>query len=507
MLRSFRWPAMAVALAGGVMIGRWTELSPVQGQPVTPVVIPAELTSYREVVRRVLPAVVSIESKSKPKKTDLQSQPRQRGQQRDLPPGVPEEFRRFFEGMQDRDGLQVPPDGNLGFGSGFIVDPQGVILTNNHVVEGADQVEITLTDGRKFTSENIKGDQRTDIAIIRIKADGPLPFLPFGDSNAMEIGDRVLAVGAPFGLAGSVTHGIISAKGRDIGLSRRQADDLLQTDAPINPGNSGGPLVNLAGQVIGVNSAIKSRSGAWAGIGMAVSGNQARFVMQQLTTNGVVKRGYLGIEGARELAPAAAERYGLKNGHGVLISRVFPNTPASKSGLKPEDAIVGIAGKPVRDLRELQRVVANLPLNKPVDLDVVRDGQPKTLKLTIEEEPSDYGRSRTGQGIRVPRDAGTVSVQRAGLLLTDLTEERADSLGLSQKGGAVILGVEGGSTAAEAGLVRGQIIVKVDRQPVTTAEGAKDALEKSDPEKGALVHAYSPQGGGMEIVVVKVPRS
>jgi len=485
------------------MIGRWTELSPVQGQPVPPpVVIPAELTSYRDVVRRVLPAVVSIESKAKPKKVDVQS--RQRTPQRDLPPGVPDDFRRFFEGMQDRDGFQVPPDGNLGFGSGFIVDPQGVILTNFHVVEGADQVEVTLNDGRKFTSDNIKSDQRTDIAIVRIKADGPLPFLPFGDSNTMEIGDRVLAVGAPFGLSGSVTHGIISAKGRDLKLNRY--DDFLQTDAPINPGNSGGPLVDLAGRVVGINSVIKSRSGGFQGVGMAISSNLASSVMRQLQTNGVVKRGYLGIEGARELSPAAAERYGLKNAHGVLIARVFPNSPASKSGLKPEDAIVGIGGKPVRDLRELQRVVASLPLNKPVDLDVVRDGQPKTLKLTIEEEPADYGRGQPGRGIRVPRDAGTVSVLRAGLLLTDLTEERADSLGLSQKGGAVILGVEGGSAAAEAGLGRGQVIVKVDRQPVTTAEGAKEALEKSDPEKGALVHVFSQQGG-TEIVVVKVPRS
>jgi serine protease Do len=506
MLRSFRWPILAVTLAGGVAIGRWIEPSPAQGQPAPAVVIPAEMTSYRDVVRRVLPAVVSIDAKVKPKKVEVQSRQRPRGQQRELPPGIPDEFRRFFEGMQDRDGFQMPPDGNLGSGSGFIVDPQGVIVTNNHVVDGADQVEVTLTDGRKFTSDNIKTDPRTDIAIVRIKADGPLPFLPFGDSNAMEIGDRVLAVGAPFGLAGSVTHGIISAKGRDIGLNRRQADDLIQTDAPINPGNSGGPLVNLAGQVIGVNSAIKSRSGAWAGIGMAVAGNQARSVMQQLMTNGVVKRGYLGIEGARELSPAAAERYGLKNGHGVLIARVFPNSPASKSGLKPEDAIVGIGSTPVRDLRDLQRVVAGLPLNKPVELEIVRDGQPKTLKLTIEEEPADYGKGQTGRDIRVPREAGSVSVERAGLTLTDLTEDRAEAMGLVQKGGAVILGVESGSPAAEAGLVRGAVIVKVDRQAVTNADGAKQALEKSNPDKGALVHVYSPQGG-TEIVVVKVPRS
>jgi len=463
------------------------------------------MTSYREVVRRVLPAVVSIESRVKPKKVEPQAQRPRRPQPRDLPPGVPEEFRRFFEGMQDRDDGQMPPETNLGFGSGFIVDASGLIVTNNHVIDGADQVEVTLTDGRKFTSEDIKGDSRTDVAVVRIKASGPLPYLAFGDSTAMEIGDRVLAVGAPFGLSGSVTHGIISAKGRDIGLNRRQADDLIQTDAPINPGNSGGPLVNLAGQVIGINSAIKSRSGAWAGIGLAIAGNQAQFVSRQLATNGAVKRGYLGIEGVRDLSPEAAARYGLKDNHAVLIARVIPNTPASKSGLKPEDAIVRVDGTEVRDLRELQRVVAGLPINKPVELEVIREGQPKSLRLTIEEEPTDYGKAQN-RPARVPRDASTVPVPRAGLELTDLTPDRAEALGVTQSGGAVIVRTEAGSPATDAGLARGQVIVKVDRQPVTSADAAKTALERSDPEKGALVQVLSPQGG-MEVVVVKVAKN
>jgi serine protease Do len=506
MIRSLRWPVLAATLVGGVAIGRWIDVAPLQGQQVVPAVIPSEITSYRDVVRRVLPAVVSVEAKAKPRRVEPQARPQPRRPLRDVPPGVPEEFRRFFESLPDRDEFQMPPDGNLGFGSGFIVDPQGVILTNNHVVDGADQVEVTLSDGRKFVSDSIKGDARTDLAVVKIKADGPLPFLSFGDSTSMEIGDRVLAVGAPYGLSGSVTHGIISAKGRDIGLSRRQADDLIQTDAAINPGNSGGPLVNLAGQVIGINSAIKSRSGAWAGIGLAISSNQAVSVWRQLATAGVVKRGYLGIEGVRDLSPAAAERYGLKSGQGVLIARVFPNTPAAKAGLKPEDAVVSVGGQPVRDLRELQRVIGNLPINKPVELRVVRDGRPQSLSLTIEEEPTDYAQRTSVRGPRVARDAGTVAVPRAGLDLTDLAEDRATELGLNQAGGAVVMRVEPGGPAAEAGIGRGQVILKVDRQPVTTAEAAREALEKSDPEKGALVHVYSPQSG-TEVVVVKVPRS
>src|SRR5262245_37370465 len=236
---SFLLACVVVAGVAGALF-----LNPLlQGQATAPPVAPKELTSYRDIVKHVLPAVVSIEAKAKPV-----GSPQQPAARRPLPfndSRIPEEFRRFFEDMprQPFDSMDEFP--RLGFGSGFIVDPKGVILTNYHVVDGADQVEVELKDGRKFVSRDIKADAKTDLAIVRVTAKDPLPSLQLGDSDAMEIGDRVLAVGAPFGLTGSVTHGIISAKGRNLKLN--MYEDFLQTDAPINPGNSGGPLINLEG--------------------------------------------------------------------------------------------------------------------------------------------------------------------------------------------------------------------------------------------------------------------
>jgi len=289
---------LTCVLLGGVaggLVGR--PLLQGQAPPAPPAlpVIPKELSSYRDIVKKVLPAVVSIESRTKVART---RQPRraQPFDDQQLPP----ELRRFFEGMprvQPRDQEDDEDDsgpGRVGFGSGFIVDPKGVILTNFHVVDGADQVEVQLLDGRKFVSKDIKTDPKSDLAIVRIQPKGTLPFLELGDSDAMEIGDRVLAVGAPFGLTGTVTHGIISAKGRSLRMNLYE--DFLQTDAPINPGNSGGPLVNLEGQVIAINSAIKSRSGGFQGVGMAIASNLAKNIMGQLLKDGVVRRGYLGVQ-------------------------------------------------------------------------------------------------------------------------------------------------------------------------------------------------------------------
>ena len=255
--------------------------------------IPKEMTSFRDVVRRVLPAVVSIKAIPNPKPAPGPNQPRRRPQIDEQ--GIPEEFRRFLEEFQDNpfdNGNAIP---SQSFGSGFIVDPKGVILTNHHVVSGADKVEITLQDKRKFTSQDIHSDPRTDLAIIRITAEAALPYLEFGDSSQMEQGDRVLAVGAPFGLAGSVTAGIISAKSRSLSNGPGDPDDFLQTDAAINPGNSGGPLISLDGKVVGITSAIKSRTGGFQGVGLAISSNLAKRISEKLLKDGTVHRGYLGV--------------------------------------------------------------------------------------------------------------------------------------------------------------------------------------------------------------------
>jgi len=346
---------LALGSAGGYLVE--SAVRPVHAEQKVVPVVPQELTSYRTIVKGVVPAVVSIESKVK--------------------------ARRSLRFRADRDGTV-----ELGLGSGVIVDPKGVILTNYHVVDGADFVEVHLPDGRKFTSQDMAGDKKTDLAIVRIQADKPLPYLTLGDSSQMEVGDRVLAVGAPFGLTGSVTHGIISAKSRAMHLNAYE--DFLQTDAAINPGNSGGPLISLDGKVIGINSAIKSRSGGFQGVGMAISSNLAKDIMTQLMKEGVVHRGYLGV-GVSDVDREVAEKLHVQENAGVLITRVFPKSPAAKGGLKPGDVVTTIAGKPIREGAELQKLILSLPLNKPVEVAYLRDGEAKTAKVTVEEQPEDYG--------------------------------------------------------------------------------------------------------------------
>jgi serine protease Do len=487
---------MVLCLAGGVAAGRWVGQSEAQGQLPAGAAAPRELTSYRDVVKQVLPAVVSIEAKAKIRKTDG-AQARRARPRLDMPDNVPDEFRRFFEDFQRRQDEMPIPEPAVGFGSGFLVDAKGVILTNHHVVNGADEVEVTLTDGRKFTSSDIKTDRNSDLAIVRIKADSPLPYLHFGDSSQMEIGDRVLAVGAPFGLTGSVTSGIISAKGRDLGLNR--FDDFLQTDAAINPGNSGGPLVNMAGQVIGINSAIKSRTGGFQGVGLAIASNMARTVMQQLQKDGVVKRGYLGIEMAQDVSAEVAGRLGMKPGQGVVVARVVENSPAAKAGLKADDVITALNGEALHDNRSLIRTVGNLPIGQAVSVEVLRDGKPQKLSLTLEPTPEGYGvRKLPQRGARV--EGETVTVEKFGLTLADLSADRADAYGV--KGGALVTRVDPDGPAAEAGVARGLVIAKVDKKDVSSAEVAKAALEKADANKGALVHLRS-LDGATAIVVIK----
>jgi serine protease Do len=356
--------SLAAALLVGVVLGLFAANTFLQGRAEPAPVIPKELTSYRDIVKKVLPAVVSVEAKGKARKP------------RKPTPGQPPQ----------RDNDELPA---IGYGSGFLIDPKGVVLTDYHVVEDADAVEVQLRDGRKIISRDIKVDPKSDIALVRIETKGPLPYLEFGDSGDMEIGDRVLAIGAPFGLPGSVTAGIVSAKERSLNVN--MYEDFLQTDAAINPGNSGGPLINLEGKVIGVNAAIKSRSGGFQGVGLAITSNLAKNVAEQLQKNGYVRRGYLGINIKDVDTPEMARKLGLAEPAGALISNVYEDAPAAKAGCVRGDVIVNLGGKAIKDGRELQSIVAGLPLNKPVEVTVVRDGKKKMLQITIEEQPREFG--------------------------------------------------------------------------------------------------------------------
>jgi serine protease Do len=363
---------------------------------------------------------------------------------------------------------------------------------------------VHLQDGRTFTSKNIRSDRRTDLAVIILDANNErFPTLEFGDSDAMEIGDRVLAVGAPFGLAGSVTSGIVSAKGRN-GLHMNMYEDFLQTDAAINPGNSGGPLVNLEGKVVGINAAIKSKSGGFQGVGLAVASNLAKNVIHSLRTDGTVKRGYLGIQ-VRELAPIVAARLGIAKDTGVVVADVYDNTPAAKGGLKPGDIITHIADKTVKDGTVVQRIVSALPINHVAEFDVQRDGKALKLSVAIEEQPATFGVNAGAPAPRATTAApNSVALDALGIDVADLTDALADDLGY-RKGtqGVVITRVHEGGLASASDLRRGMIIAKIDDHRVTNAASAQQALQSANLGGGVLLQVATPQGGVNYVLLKK----
>jgi serine protease Do len=469
---------MAICLLTAV-VGAYYGHSLLQGQGPGTAALPRELTSYRDVVKRVLPAVVSIEAVNE--RGAGAKAVRRRPEDMQLP--NPPRFDALGPGGND-------DPNRVGFGSGFFIDPKGVLVTNNHVVEGAETVIVRLKDGRTFRSNKIYRDPKTDLAVVRLDVkDTVFPVLTFGDSESMEIGDRVLAVGAPFGLTGTVTHGIISSVGRSMRLN--MYEDFLQTDAAINPGNSGGPLVNLEGKVIGVNSAIKSRSGGFQGIGLAISSNLTKRIVEALLKDGVVRRGYLGI-GIRDLDADRAGVLGLKENTGVEVTWLYGDAPGEKAGLKVGDVIRTLGDKPVRDGRDLQMVTTSLPLGKPVEMEIVRDRKVLRLSVTIEEQPQTFGASRPGT---IDTDRGAIAVETCGLAINELTPDLITALGFSDTArGGLIVRMKRTGLAATAGLQPGMLIVSVDGKKVSNARTAAEALKAGSVERGIVVEAQSPQG-------------
>jgi serine protease Do len=453
-----------------------------------------DLPSYRDVVKRVLPAVVSVEAKSSVKAT-AGKRPQFAPSPFENMPGLPDELRKHFEQFRQQP-MPEPPHGHA-FGSGFVVDPSGVILTNEHVVRGAEEVEIKLQDGRKFTSRDIKHDGKTDLAVVRVDTKEPLPSLKLGDSDQMEVGDRVLAIGAPLGLTGSVTSGIVSAKGRDIHMN--MYEDFIQTDAAINPGNSGGPLVNLAGEVVGINSAIKSGTGGFQGIGLAISSNLVKAVKDQLLNGGTVHRGFLGVQ-AGPLEPEVAARLGVTGKSGVVIAKVTAGSPAARCGLQDGDVLTEIAGQLVKDPRHLQQIVAGLPIGKKTDLAVFRDGARMVLSLTIEEQPESFG---TASESSAP---GHTALGKLGMSVSNLTAEKAKELGFADATeGVVVTDVEPDGVAGSAGLRSGVVILKADGNRVKSVAELQKALDAGSLEKGLMLQVKAPQGG--TYVLLKVASS
>ena len=465
MNRSNRWPLAVICLVLG-LFGGLVASQRLIGQPAAaPVnaapVLPRDWMSFSPVVKRVLPAVVCLEGKGKVARAQLD-------------------------------------DPDPGFGSGFIVDPSGIIVTNNHVVRDTTVVEVTLQDGRKFTTKDIKRDPKADLAVIKIESKEPLPFLEFGDSAAMEVGDQVLAVGAPFGLMGSVTSGIVSGKSRN-NLNLNLYEDFIQTDAAVNPGNSGGPLVNMEGKVVGLTAAIKTRSGGFQGVGLAVSSKLAKAVTDQLVKNGFVRRPYIGVS-VVDLDEATAGKLKIKPGSGVVVSEVTKPSPGSKANLGVGDVITSVNGQPVTTVRELQKAVLGLPIGQVADILVVRKGQLFLTKVTAEEQPDNLGAlAIPGAGPAGP----TINFDAVGLAVTDLTQEMATKMGLPKMAkGVVVSNVAASGLAAQSGVARGMLILQVDKTPVATAAAFRQAVEQASREKGAVLHVLR-QNGDVDYVILR----
>ena len=386
--------------------------------------------------------------------------------------GGDDPFEQFFGRGRQR------PQVRQGAGSGFVIDPRGYILTNNHVVEGAFNIRVRFDDGRALEAEVLGTDPLTDIALIKLKAPPPnLPFVKLGDSDAIRVGDWVVAIGNPFGLASSVSAGILSAKAREIGAT--QYDDFLQTDAAINPGNSGGPLFNLRGEVIGINTAIVSGG---AGIGFAVPSNLAKALIPQLEKNGKVTRGYIGVK-LQNLTPELAKALNVPQSSGALINDVTKNSPGDKAGLKSDDVVVSLDGKKVESSSALSRNVALRPPNSTVTLGIVRSGKAQDVKVTLTSRPGEVDRLGDARG---PHPGGGKSQkdesnrQRIGLTLQSIDPRTAEANGLPTRG-AVITEVQPGSPADAAELAPGMVVTEAAGRKIASADDLSRILKDAKP--------------------------
>ena len=355
-----------------------------------------------------------------------------------------------------------------GQGSGFIVNDRGLVITNNHVVSDADEIIVRLKDGREFDAELIGADQPSDVALLKIDGEN-LPVVPLGDSENLQVGQWVLAVGNPFGLSDTVTAGIVSAKGRSsVGIV--DMENFIQTDASINPGNSGGPLVNLDGEVVGINTAILSRSGGSVGIGFAIPINMAKSIVDQIVNHGEVTRGFLGVL-MQPLTSDLAESFGLENKGGVLISEVNQDSPADKGGLKSGDIVLELNDKAVRDMGQFRNRVSMIAPGTTVKMKVFRNGQSKDLKVTVGERPSAF--VSTNRPAKAKDDS-------LGLSLQPLNEKLREQLKLQNERGVVVTEVAPDSPAAEAGIVPGCLIMEVNQKAVGSLEDFQAAVENNE---------------------------
>ncbi|MGA7827312.1 MAG: DegQ family serine endoprotease [Geobacteraceae bacterium] len=431
---------------------------------------------FVELSKKLTPAVVNI-STSKTISSQQFNQPNNN-------PFGPDPFSEFFDRYFK--GLPQHPYKQRSLGSGFIINDEGYILTNNHVVAGADEIKVKLSDGREFKGVLKGSDEKLDLALIKITAKGHLPVAPLGDSDAIQVGEWVLAIGNPFGLNQTVTAGIVSAKGRVIGSG--PYDDFIQTDASINPGNSGGPLINAKGEVVGINTAIVAGG---QGIGFAIPVNMAKAVITQLRETGKVTRGWLGVM-VQPITSDLAKSFGMKNEKGALVSEVVKDSPAEKAGFKVGDVILEFDGKPIKEMHELPRLAAVTPVGSKVDVKVLRDGKIIDKTVTIEKMTE----------TSTTKQQNAKSEEKLGLVVSNLTRDLATQLRTNETKGVVVMEVKPGSVAGDAGISRGDIITQVNNTPISNSSDYAKIV--ATLKKGEIVRLLLQRGGSSLFVALTV---
>ena len=491
-----------LALSIGVaLVGAAAVMAQKEQVSTGPVAVDARALSsvFREVSQKVIPGIVSIETEGKVTrqtsgKNQFEEQFGKNSPLGDLFKNDPK-FKDFFRGRRSPGQNSIP----RGKGSGFIIDSSGIVMTNSHVVNDAEKVTIRLHDGREFQATDVKTDPRTDIAILRFDAPSDIKALVMGNSDDMQIGDWVMAVGSPFGLDLTVTQGIISAKGRGPRINERE--NFIQTDAAVNPGNSGGPLLNLNGEVIGINTAISTRSGGYDGVSFAIPMNMAKWVSSQLIEEGNVKRAYLGVA-IQSLDIKMAKQLGFKTAKGAIVTNIFPESPADNAGLKIGDLILELDGKKISTTRGLQSVVEKLSPEENYQAKIIREGEEITLPIQVGAMPGNFTRAKISRKMDNERkESPAGSFKELGIETKELNEELLRGLGFDESSsvkGVVITNVEPGSTAHSAGLRKGYIIEKIgtlkEMKDVTSQKSFEEAIKDLSAEEGFTIVIRSPNG-------------
>lgn len=448
--------------------------------------------SFADLAEKLLPMVVNISTTMVVEGRDVPTMPQ-------LPPGSP--FEDFFKEFFDRNQQQQQRQRRAtSLGSGFIISADGYVVTNNHVIQDADEITVILHDDTQLAAEIIGHDPKTDLALLKVEYNEALPAAAFGNSDKSRVGDWIVAIGNPFGLGGTVTAGIISARGRDINSG--PYDDYIQTDASINRGNSGGPMFNLDGEVVGINTAIFSPSGGSVGIGFAIPSNVTKNVVDQLIENGEVKRGWLGVH-IQEVSDEIAETLGMESATGALVANVMEKGPAAASGIKPGDVILTFNGSTVQEMRRLPKIVADTPVGKEVDVDVWRDGKETTIQVIVGVLDDDVVAASTddgsGDGLKETR------IDKLGISVAGFTDEIRQQFELDDMAkGVIVTAVDDAGPAAEKAIRPGDIIVEVSQSEITEPGQIAKRVEEAEAAGRKSVLLLIEGQAGLRFVALRI---